>query len=459
MTGQSDIRERLDRLESLVEQQQETIRAQRERIARLDSEEDTQNEDGESVAVSRRGALKAGGVLAALGLGVGTASADAQGQVGTSSDPLNTLYTEELYGNSGTVTVQDDLDLNGNPLISTSVGTDFLTDVDSTVSGEEDFAVEINDISGDKPTVRWRRESDTDNALVVETDDGVTSRNRLQLDDDGNLAIGGNLTNSSALTVETTATGDLTLDAAGTVTLGSTLDLDGNDLEDDGATIWDTENSYVPRDRVQTPENVVVVAKSGGDYMSVNTALSNVTEPAIVWVAPGEYDITADPAPDIPAGVTLVGASREATTLYVDGGYYGLEPSNGGASIRSLSLEWRSGSGGFAMIQSFAPDLVVRDVNITDTGGEVDYGLEAESGSSTIVDSKIDLTNTSDAHALFASGGDVTARNCFLKGADSAGHVNDPQTLSLANNEVINGTTGTGTVNKVGNFDGGYNAV
>ncbi len=158
----STIEDRLDRLESLVEQQQETIedqqetiRKQRERIADLeadksDGDENTDDpereeaDDPQPTAVNRRTALKAGGLLAALGVGAtATASADPSGQIGTSSAPLEALYTDELYGNEGTVTVQDTLDLNGNNLTSTSAGTDFLVDIDSMgISDEEDFALE-----------------------------------------------------------------------------------------------------------------------------------------------------------------------------------------------------------------------------------------------------------------------------------------------------------------------------
>ena len=85
----TDTEDRLDRLESLVEQQQETIEAQqatidqqRDRIDELDGETDTDGDETPLLA-NRRTALKAGGLLALLFGGVGTASADSQGQVGT----------------------------------------------------------------------------------------------------------------------------------------------------------------------------------------------------------------------------------------------------------------------------------------------------------------------------------------------------------------------------------------
>jgi hypothetical protein len=150
--------ERIQEQQERIQEQQETIQEQRERIAGLeaedqsgnsdesatqDSEESTTQDSNLSPMLNRRNALKAGGLLALLAGGTATTSADPSGQIGTSSAPLEALYTDELYGNEGTVTVQDDLDLNGNNLTSTSAGTDFLVDIDSMgISDEEDFALE-----------------------------------------------------------------------------------------------------------------------------------------------------------------------------------------------------------------------------------------------------------------------------------------------------------------------------
>lgn len=96
-----DIEERLEALESLVQHQHErleaqaaTVERQRERIEQLERA----LADDRSEPLTRRGALKTGGVLAALGVGAGTASASPTGQVGSASRPLAALYTERLDG-------------------------------------------------------------------------------------------------------------------------------------------------------------------------------------------------------------------------------------------------------------------------------------------------------------------------------------------------------------------------
>lgn len=69
--------------------------------------------------LSRRAALTGLGLAGLLGLGAGTASADPQGQVGTASDPLQALYTDELYaGDTGEITLGDALDLDDNDLMN-----------------------------------------------------------------------------------------------------------------------------------------------------------------------------------------------------------------------------------------------------------------------------------------------------------------------------------------------------
>jgi|GEM_PF-4567909 len=143
MTGSEEVQSRLDRLESLVERQQATIENQRERIAALESargrdgasddkaatgsppgaaeehpgspdpEDPTADADADELAVegpqtSRRSVLSAGAILALLGLGSGYAAgrsstaaaqpSSAEGEVGTASRPIETLYTAALDG-------------------------------------------------------------------------------------------------------------------------------------------------------------------------------------------------------------------------------------------------------------------------------------------------------------------------------------------------------------------------
>lgn len=105
MTDQ-EIIDRLDRLESLVEQQAETIEKQQDQIERQADTIETQrerlaeieNDSGSSMPISRRGTMQAAGLLGLVGLGAGTASASGSGTVGTESTPVGTVFTDALDG-------------------------------------------------------------------------------------------------------------------------------------------------------------------------------------------------------------------------------------------------------------------------------------------------------------------------------------------------------------------------
>ena len=73
-------------------------------------------------------------------------------------------------------------------------------------------------------------------------------------------------------------------------------------------------------DKVQPVENVVVVAKSGGDYTSVQDALDNITasasNPYLIRVAPGVYTGTVD----LESYVDIEGSGEGVTILRGLGG-------------------------------------------------------------------------------------------------------------------------------------------
>lgn len=97
-----DVRRRLERLESRVERHQRALLDRRtatsSRSDRTETVETERPGGGGTVPVTRRDAVKAGGLLALLGLGARTAAANPQGQVGSPSDPLAVLYAEEING-------------------------------------------------------------------------------------------------------------------------------------------------------------------------------------------------------------------------------------------------------------------------------------------------------------------------------------------------------------------------
>ena len=69
-----------------------------ERVVRLQADRLNEIEDGERSRLGRRSLLKAAGVTGLLTVGAGHVSADPQGEVGSSANPLRVLHTEAIGG-------------------------------------------------------------------------------------------------------------------------------------------------------------------------------------------------------------------------------------------------------------------------------------------------------------------------------------------------------------------------
>ncbi|MCL7452439.1 MAG: pectinesterase family protein [Anaerolineae bacterium] len=130
-------------------------------------------------------------------------------------------------------------------------------------------------------------------------------------------------------------------------------------------------------------QNVVVVAKSGGDYASVQAAIDSIagataSNPYLVWVAPGVYEeqVTMKPY------VHLQGAGQQATVL--DSTASSSSPIMGtlklasDASLRDLTLS-NHGTGTYniaLLVTAGTTRALVADVTVQVQGGGVNnYGL------------------------------------------------------------------------------------
>jgi hypothetical protein len=165
-------------------------------------------------------------------------------------------------------------------------------------------------------------------------------------------------------------------------------------------------------------QNVVVVAKSGGDHVSVQAAIDSITDAAadnayLVWVAPGVYSETVTIEPH----VHLQGAGQEATVI----------------TSTASSSAWPPAQATLLL----ASDASLRDLTVTNGGtSDINTALLATTGTTrTLV---ADVT----AQAL---GGGVDNRAIFLTGSGTS--VTLQQVAALAEN-------GSGTNFGLANFSG-----
>ena len=289
--------ERLDRLESLLAEQRALIERQRDRIGSLEA--DTDGIDAPLLA-NRRNALKAGGLLALLFGGVGTASADAKGRVGTSDDPLDALYTEELNGGvTGDSSVTNLLG-NGLALSSTALSTDLGNGVG--FDGSNRVTVELSRqgsgtaVVSDVTTegVEHRPVSGADGLSVTESD--------------GTVSIGATATTTE--TISSFTSGDLASSSIVTISDGN---LEGGSQQSSTADRLPDGDTHGN----QNGSRYGVEIEPQADLTSVSVTISSNTsgESTVYLVDTGLNTIAQEPSPGAGNSVTLT-ANLSAGTKY-----------------------------------------------------------------------------------------------------------------------------------------------
>ena len=174
MTDKQSVSDRLERLESIVDQQQELIVTQQ---ATIDNQRDQLDElatvlpsdspaDRGSLPIGRRNVLQAGGVLALLGVGAGVTTAQPQGQVGTESQPLEILYTAGIEA----TTVETETIEGVTVVAETDDDEDGTTAVEGETTADSGETVGVLGTSGSSDGVGVRGENTSDSGYGVHSD-------------------------------------------------------------------------------------------------------------------------------------------------------------------------------------------------------------------------------------------------------------------------------------------------
>jgi len=213
-------------------------------------------------------------------------------------------------------------------------------------------------------------------------------------------------------------------------------------------------------------QNVVIVAKSGGDYTTVQAAIDSITDaaasnPYLVWVAPGVYSESVT----MKSHVHLQGAGQEATiiTSSASNSSFPLTQATlilaSDTSLRDLSLE-NSGIGNWniAMLGSGAVvRTLVSDVSLWVHGSGVNnYSIFlVDSGTDVILQeiSAVCENGTSDNYGLYNYDGAVVsvhASSFIANGGDYAYGIYNAGNGTILETEIVTAWGKNGSTSNYG---------
>ena len=387
-TEKESLRAKVQRLESLVEHQQETIeqlqarqepdsadaseRAEQETPA----EDETTTDEGLSTPVSRRGVLTATGALGLLGLGAGSASASS-GQIGTSSSPLNKLYTDELNGGvTGGTSLTDlagsglTIDDSGNLNASGGGSTSELVTSGNSLTAAQVFdggtTVSESDDSSDAPLIINGHPSNNTGGVdpfgATIAGGGGDSANSNDNEASADFAtVGGGKANSAIYTYSTVGGGrsNTTNESYATIPGGRSNTADGeysfaagrkaNTNSNDGAFVWgDSSSTSVTAGaadevRFQAKGGFVIengnVDAQGGTVENTTGGLTLSTSSNDLTLSPsGDVDVSSNTLTSVDG---INGGITSSKITELDGS--GLTVNNNSLETTGGSSKWQEG--------------------------------------------------------------------------------------------------------------------
>ena len=162
--------------------------------------------------------------------------------------------------------------------------------------------------------------------------------------------------------------------------------------------------------------NVVVVAKSGGDHTSIQTALDSITDASdanryLIWVAPGTYAervtmkqyVDIEGAGELLTKITYTGSDQAATSGTVLGA--------DNAELRFLTVENTGGNTYAIAIASVSVSPRLTHVTAAATGGFWNFGIGVASSSSIMTNVTATASGGTHSHGISSSFSSPTMTN------------------------------------------------
>lgn len=200
--------------------------------------------------------------------------------------------------------------------------------------------------------------------------------------------------------------------------------------------------------------NVVIVAKSGGDYATIQAALDSITDAAdgnryLVWVAPGLYSerVTMKPF------VNIQGSGISATRITYSGSSSantGTVVGSGNAEIRDLTIESLGGNTYAIGMYNEAMSPRVANVNIAiavaGLGVSSAYGMHNVSSAVSVTNSTISVSGGTGSNTGIYNYNSTPAvlsnLSITVSGTASRGIYNNQSSMTLRNSYVDGGLWG-----------------
>ena len=301
----------------------------------------------------------------------------------------------------GTVTqVSTGTGLTGGPIIGS--GTISLADNGVTSGKIQDSTIQLADLGqnacGTGQVIKWNgsawacaADNDTNSGgtvTQVSTGTGLTGG---PITGSGTISLADNGVTSGKIQDATIQLADLGQNACGT----------GQVIKWNGAA-WacaaDDNTTYTAGDGLELVsgtqfkgkgtayQNMVIVAKSGGDYTTIQSALNSITDasasnPYLIWVGPGVYteDVTMKPYVDIEgAGELATKITRGGWNDSMAGTVIGAN----NAELRFLTVENVGGTTNAVAIYNGATSPRLTHITLNVSGGTHNYGITNNNGSS-----------------------------------------------------------------------------
>jgi hypothetical protein len=238
-------------------------------------------------------------------------------------------------------------------------------------------------------------------------------------------------------------------------------------------------------------QNVVVVAKSGGDYTTIQGALDSITDSSdtnryLVYVAPGVYtervtmvenvDIQGSgelttkityPGDSNWAKCTLMGSNnaevRFLTVENTGGDMYAVAVFNPGTVSLRFTHVTATALGGtnfsMGMYNYYLSSVTMMDFTISASGGNNSYGVYNYQSSSVMKDVTVSASGGSNNYGIYNSGGEgpytVEVNNSQITGGTNTIYTTGPFTVRIGASLLSGGAT-SGTMTCAGVYDENY---